>query len=389
MKLYLQVDNTSRENKNKYLIFFLAVLILLGYFDDVVVHFLTVGHTHDDQDAVFGILSSQKQQVHRVAYDLHDLIQSLADPTLHASQKALFAASVWVNVAGVWDWKAWMKQETLHRNPYIPQLSNHSHYRSLHLRRCPDGVRMNYRPSARPNDPWTASFEEKEGVPRAPLVANAVPPGRPAPCRPKQCKPELPEEVRIIQGALQLSPSSREWFAGFAVTDLERNPHIRPPPGECLQILRPRIHPPPPPPPLPSSANPAVVPPHILSQLEKQSGQQYHLENFLLTAASSIEDGNWLLVQPASELESFWLARAALPITLQRVTMTWYLQIGAFVLARAAGEQGQSQNHRGSIMLHRLPIQHEGIITESVYKLIDAALVHFRRPPRQPFHPPQ
>ena len=46
--LYLQLDNTSRKNKNKYMLGYLACLVAWGVVREVVLSFLPVGHTHED-----------------------------------------------------------------------------------------------------------------------------------------------------------------------------------------------------------------------------------------------------------------------------------------------------------------------------------------------------
>jgi hypothetical protein len=45
--LILQLDNTSQENKNNRLFGFLAVLVEAGVFEEIIVNFLPVGHTHE------------------------------------------------------------------------------------------------------------------------------------------------------------------------------------------------------------------------------------------------------------------------------------------------------------------------------------------------------
>lgn len=49
-KLYLQMDNTSRENKNSLLFSYLNMLVEKRIFRKVRVSFLLVGHTHDQID---------------------------------------------------------------------------------------------------------------------------------------------------------------------------------------------------------------------------------------------------------------------------------------------------------------------------------------------------
>ena len=51
--LYLQLDNTRRENKNQIVFGYLNMLVELGIFQKVKVDFLIVGHTHSHIDHMF------------------------------------------------------------------------------------------------------------------------------------------------------------------------------------------------------------------------------------------------------------------------------------------------------------------------------------------------
>lgn len=59
MHLWVQCDNAGGENKNQWLLRFLAVLIDRGSFRTAVLAFLQVGHTHEDIDGIFGIMSME------------------------------------------------------------------------------------------------------------------------------------------------------------------------------------------------------------------------------------------------------------------------------------------------------------------------------------------
>jgi hypothetical protein len=48
--LCIQADNCTRENKNRFLFGLYAILLGLGYFEEVPVDFFLVGHTHSDID---------------------------------------------------------------------------------------------------------------------------------------------------------------------------------------------------------------------------------------------------------------------------------------------------------------------------------------------------
>jgi hypothetical protein len=52
--LRVQLDNTTKENKNNYMLGYLAMLVQTAVFTVVELHFLPVGHTHNDLDGVFG-----------------------------------------------------------------------------------------------------------------------------------------------------------------------------------------------------------------------------------------------------------------------------------------------------------------------------------------------
>ena len=64
--LYLQMDNTSAENKNKYVLGWTCYLVQQRIFKDVVVNFLPVGHTHEDIDTFWGKLSSTMKKMREV-----------------------------------------------------------------------------------------------------------------------------------------------------------------------------------------------------------------------------------------------------------------------------------------------------------------------------------
>jgi hypothetical protein len=56
-KLYVQLDNTSKDNKNQYVFGYLSYLVQSGVFREVDVNFLPVGHTHEDIDQFFSVLT--------------------------------------------------------------------------------------------------------------------------------------------------------------------------------------------------------------------------------------------------------------------------------------------------------------------------------------------
>lgn len=55
--LYLQMDNTSGDCKNRYMVALGAWLVHIGMFDEVQFGFLLVAHTHEDVDQMFSQFS--------------------------------------------------------------------------------------------------------------------------------------------------------------------------------------------------------------------------------------------------------------------------------------------------------------------------------------------
>ena len=74
--LHLQLDNTTKQNKGKYLSAFLALLIHYDVFEEIRVNFLPVGHTHEDIDQFFGCLARYFRRHDALSrHDLEDGIQ--------------------------------------------------------------------------------------------------------------------------------------------------------------------------------------------------------------------------------------------------------------------------------------------------------------------------
>ena len=57
--LYVQLDNTTRENKNSTVFSYLSMLVERGIFKKIKVNFLLVGHTHDHIDQMFSRFSKK------------------------------------------------------------------------------------------------------------------------------------------------------------------------------------------------------------------------------------------------------------------------------------------------------------------------------------------
>ncbi len=79
--LYVQLDNTSRENKNKYTMAYFYMLVERGIFQKIKIGFLLVGHTHDQIDQMFSRFSLKlnKQRAFRLE-SLEEIIMDSYKP---------------------------------------------------------------------------------------------------------------------------------------------------------------------------------------------------------------------------------------------------------------------------------------------------------------------
>ncbi|GBG61252.1 hypothetical protein CBR_g19784 [Chara braunii] len=99
--LFLTLDNTSRENKSKYVLAYLVYLVHMKVFEKIKLNFLLVGHTHDNIDQMFNCFS--RALAHRDAYDLPAL------ETVIRQSYTKYAGVHVERVFEVYDWKAYVK----------------------------------------------------------------------------------------------------------------------------------------------------------------------------------------------------------------------------------------------------------------------------------------
>ena len=96
--LHIQADNCGRENKNQYMFAFCAVLVGLRYFAKVYLSFLLVGHTHEDIDQRFSVISGTLK--HQDIDSLQELLELIKKGASHTEA---FATSR--HLEYMWDWK--------------------------------------------------------------------------------------------------------------------------------------------------------------------------------------------------------------------------------------------------------------------------------------------
>ncbi|GBG82102.1 hypothetical protein CBR_g34382 [Chara braunii] len=117
--LYLTLDNTSKENKNKFVLSYLVFLVKMRVFSKVKLNFLLVGHTHEDIDQMFSCFS-RKQAAHGT-FDLLEL-----QHVIRESYKVEQDHGVHVEeMTKTMDWKLYV-QDHLHN---VNDISFNQHFR--------------------------------------------------------------------------------------------------------------------------------------------------------------------------------------------------------------------------------------------------------------------
>lgn len=73
--LFVQADNCTRENKNRYFMAYFELLVARGVFREVQISFLPIGHTHSDIDQSFSSVAVRLKM--QDAITMHDLLSVL------------------------------------------------------------------------------------------------------------------------------------------------------------------------------------------------------------------------------------------------------------------------------------------------------------------------
>jgi hypothetical protein len=102
-RLYLQLDNSPKDNKNQFLFGFLSLLTARKVFEEIQLGFLLVGHTHEDIDGYFSYVSDILWKNN--TFVLADLMKYFMD-----SQKLHFMPHVVQELA---DFKSFVKSYAL------------------------------------------------------------------------------------------------------------------------------------------------------------------------------------------------------------------------------------------------------------------------------------
>jgi len=77
-QLFIQVDNCTRENKNRYFLSYIESLVRWKVFKCVEVSFLPIGHTHEDVDQAFSATSNRLRRNDTITLDdLHEQLRAV------------------------------------------------------------------------------------------------------------------------------------------------------------------------------------------------------------------------------------------------------------------------------------------------------------------------
>ncbi|XP_078659995.1 uncharacterized protein LOC144904736 [Branchiostoma floridae x Branchiostoma belcheri] len=107
--LNIQVDNCGRENKNRFFLGLMALLVKRNFFEEITVNFLMVGHTHEDVDAVFSQFSHRLDRKDaKTIGELEEVLRNSFHPEPKVDQ--LFV---------MWDIKNWLQ-------PCLAPIEGHS-----------------------------------------------------------------------------------------------------------------------------------------------------------------------------------------------------------------------------------------------------------------------
>lgn len=129
--LYLQLDNTVKQNKSKFLMSYLSWLTMTGVFKRIVVSFLPVGHTHEDIDQLFSrIAVLLRQRDARSRTEMADVIQA----AYHKGGLVNNCPTV-VAVNSAANWSDFIE-------PWLADMPGISSYYQFEIMRHPEGDRV-------------------------------------------------------------------------------------------------------------------------------------------------------------------------------------------------------------------------------------------------------
>ena len=181
--LWLQMDNASGENKNKWVLAFLCWLVQCGWFFEIVVSFLPPGHTHVDVDQMFSTLAIWL--LTHTLWFLTDLVRMLS--TVYQKQGTVPQGSY---LQTIFNWKGFLA-------PHMTTIHGMKAAHVFLIRRQPDDrVGLKMKKWHTTEDPWTGSnANPKDWI----YLLSSMPSGIPDQLQPQQINStvELADIIKI------------------------------------------------------------------------------------------------------------------------------------------------------------------------------------------------
>lgn len=112
-RLIVQVDNASGENKNKYLMCLMSMFVYFGWYRCTELHFLMVGHTHNQIDAMFA--GTNKNKYSQTVITPRDLFHQLTEENYKNPPTSVY-------MEDIYNWSEMMVSKTI----VLPELFGHT-----------------------------------------------------------------------------------------------------------------------------------------------------------------------------------------------------------------------------------------------------------------------
>jgi hypothetical protein len=105
--LFLQVDGCIGDNKNRTLFAYAGWLVAQGNFKEVHINFLLVGHTHEDIDAIFGVISKFFKALHAAIITVAELMKTIFNALTQKTHK-FNATHPMEHMRSTYDWSSFL-----------------------------------------------------------------------------------------------------------------------------------------------------------------------------------------------------------------------------------------------------------------------------------------
>jgi hypothetical protein len=126
--LFLQVDGCIGDNKNRTLFAYAGWLVAQGNFKEVHVNFLLVGHTHEDIDAIFGVISKFFKVLHAAIITVTELMTTIFNALSQRTHK-FNATHPMEHMRSTYDWSSFLIGSK--ENPNLREFAHYAKQVSL------------------------------------------------------------------------------------------------------------------------------------------------------------------------------------------------------------------------------------------------------------------